>query len=73
MSGATFDVFYDPEVETRAWILEHLSEYDGLLLMGTKADKELIDAWNKAYDELVKDGTASELSKKWFGDDIIEK
>lgn len=40
----TFDVFYDPEVETREWILEHLSEYDGLLLMGTKADKELIDA-----------------------------
>ena len=38
-----------------------------------KGDKELIDAWNKAYDELVKDGTASELSKKWFGDDIIEK
>ncbi|MDQ2152642.1 NAD(P)-dependent oxidoreductase [Limosilactobacillus fermentum] len=40
----TFDVFYDPEIETREWILEHLSEYDGLLLMGTKADKELIDA-----------------------------
>jgi len=38
-----------------------------------KGDKELIDAWNKAYDQLVKDGTASELSKKWFGDDIIEK
>lgn len=38
-----------------------------------KGDKELIDAWNKAYDELVKDKTASELSKKWFGDDIIEK
>ena len=38
-----------------------------------KGDQELIDAWNKAYDELVKDGTASELSKKWFGDDIIEK
>ena len=40
----TFDVFYDPEIETREWILEHLAEYDGLLLMGTKADKELIDA-----------------------------
>lgn len=38
-----------------------------------KGDKELIDAWNKAYDELVKDGTASKLSEKWFGDDIIEK
>ena len=39
-----FDVFYDPEVETREWVLEHLKEYVGLLLMGTKADKELIDA-----------------------------
>lgn len=39
-----FDVFYEPEIETREWVLEHLSEYDGLLLMGTKADKELIDA-----------------------------
>lgn len=39
-----FDVFYDPAVETREWILEHLHEYEGLLLMGTKADKELIDA-----------------------------
>lgn len=39
-----FDVFYDPEVETREWVLEHLKEYDGLLLMGMKADKELIDA-----------------------------
>lgn len=38
-----------------------------------KGDKELVDAWNKAYDELVEDKTASELSKKWFGDDIIEK
>lgn len=41
---ATFDVTYEPEIETRAWILEHLKEYDGLLLMGTKADRELIDA-----------------------------
>ena len=39
-----FDVFYEPEIETREWILKHLHEYDGLLLMGTKADKELIDA-----------------------------
>lgn len=39
-----FDVFYNSEIETREWILEHLHEYDGLLLMGTKADKELIDA-----------------------------
>lgn len=39
-----FDVFYNPEIETREWILENLAQYDGLLLMSTKADKELIDA-----------------------------
>lgn len=39
-----FDVTYDPEKETREWILENLKSYDGLLLMGTKADRELIDA-----------------------------
>lgn len=38
-----------------------------------KDDKELVDAWNKAYDEVVSDGTASEISKKWFGEDIIVK
>jgi D-3-phosphoglycerate dehydrogenase len=39
-----FDVTYDPEKETRSWVLEHLSEYDGLLIMGMKGDRELIDA-----------------------------
>ncbi|KGH86099.1 NAD(P)-dependent oxidoreductase [Oenococcus oeni] len=29
---------------TREYVLEHLSEYDGILLMGLKGDKELIDA-----------------------------
>lgn len=38
-----------------------------------KGDKELIEAWNKAYDELVEDGTLSEISKKWFGEDIVLK
>lgn len=39
-----FDVTYDPKIETRQWVLEHLSEYEGLLLMGMKGDRELIDA-----------------------------
>jgi polar amino acid transport system substrate-binding protein len=38
-----------------------------------KGDKEFLDAFNKAYDEVVEDGTASEISKKWFGEDIIQK
>ena len=32
---------------TREWILAHLGEYDGLLLAGTRADRELIDAGAK--------------------------
>lgn len=40
-----FDVTYtDGEPFSREWILAHIHEYDGLLLMGTKGDKELIDA-----------------------------
>ena len=38
-----------------------------------KDDTELLDAFNKAYDEVVKDGTASKIAIKWFGEDIIEK
>lgn len=38
-----------------------------------KGDTDLLKAWNKAYDELVEDGTASKISNKWFGADIIEK
>ncbi|MGN1279470.1 MAG: NAD(P)-dependent oxidoreductase [Limosilactobacillus sp.] len=40
----TFEVFHEPKIETRQWILAHLGEYDGLLLAGTRADRELIDA-----------------------------
>ncbi|HAT55279.1 MAG TPA: dihydrofolate reductase [Lactobacillus sp.] len=39
-----FDVTYDPEKETREWILDNIKDFDGLLLMGTKGDRELIDA-----------------------------
>lgn len=38
-----------------------------------KDDKELVEALNKALDEVIADGTAAEISKKWFGEDIIQK
>ncbi|NVY95925.1 dihydrofolate reductase [Lactobacillus sp. DCY120] len=41
---AECEVFYQPEIETRAWVLKHLSEYDGLLLAGMSADPELLAA-----------------------------
>ena len=41
---ATFDVSTTLKLKLEHGFLNILSEYDGLLLMGTKADKELIDA-----------------------------
>lgn len=38
-----------------------------------KGDEKLLEAINKAYDEVVAEGKASEISKKWFGEDIVVK
>lgn len=38
------EVTYSKEVFSREYVLEHLSAYDGLLLMGQAANKELLDA-----------------------------
>ncbi|MEN8434814.1 amino acid ABC transporter substrate-binding protein [Clostridium septicum] len=38
-----------------------------------KGDSELVEAINNAFDEIIKDGTAQKISKKWFGEDIIVK
>ncbi|MFO7154984.1 MAG: transporter substrate-binding domain-containing protein, partial [Caldicoprobacter oshimai] len=36
-------------------------------------DKELLEALDKVLDEMKQDGTMAEISKKWFGEDIIKK
>lgn len=38
-----------------------------------KGESRLVDAVNQALDELIKDGTLSALSEKYFGSDVIEK
>ncbi|MBS5885084.1 MAG: amino acid ABC transporter substrate-binding protein [Clostridium sp.] len=38
-----------------------------------KDDKVLVEAFNKAFDELVNEGKAADISEKWFGEDIIAK
>lgn len=37
-----------------------------------KEDTALCDAINQAFDELKADGTAAEISEKWFGEDIVK-
>jgi len=36
-------------------------------------DKQLLDALNEVLDEMKEDGTMAEISKEWFGEDIILK
>lgn len=35
-----------------------------------KGDTKMVEAFNKAYDELKQDGTLKTISEKWFGEDI---
>lgn len=37
-----------------------------------KDNKVLLEAINKAIEEMVKDGTYKEISMKWFGKDLLE-
>lgn len=38
-----------------------------------KGNQELLDAINKALDEMKEDGTYLEISKKWFNKDMLSK
>ncbi|MED1914748.1 amino acid ABC transporter substrate-binding protein [Bacillus thuringiensis] len=35
-----------------------------------KGSTELVDAFNKALDDMTKDGTLAKISEKWFGADV---
>ncbi|MBH9787558.1 transporter substrate-binding domain-containing protein, partial [Clostridioides difficile] len=37
-----------------------------------KDNEVLLEAINKAIEEMVKDGTYKEISMKWFGKDLLE-
>ncbi|NRT77295.1 amino acid ABC transporter substrate-binding protein [Clostridium beijerinckii] len=38
-----------------------------------KGDTKFVEAFDKALDEVISDGTAADISKKWFEQDIILK
>ena len=38
-----------------------------------KGNEELLEKLQKALDEMNEDGTAAEISKKWFGEDKVLK
>lgn len=38
-----------------------------------KGDTKFVEAFDKALNEVIEDGTAGEISKKWFDEDIVIK
>ena len=38
-----------------------------------KGITDLVEKVQKAFDEMIADGTAAKISEKWFGKDIIAK
>ena len=47
---------------------------DDLYAIGfRKSDTELTQAVNDALNVLIEEGTAAEISKEWFGEDIVVK
>jgi L-cystine transport system substrate-binding protein len=41
-------------------------------LMFRKGNETLVDAVNKALDEMIADGTYQEISEKWFGENVLK-
>ena len=45
--------------------------YDEQGIAVNKDNKELLDKMNKAFEEIVADGTYDKISQKWFGTNIL--
>lgn len=41
-------------------------------LMFRKGSETLVEAVNKALNEMIEDGTYNEISEKWFGENVLE-
>lgn len=54
-------------------ILDDTLQAEKYAIAFKKGNTELKDKVQKALDDMIADGTAGEISKKWFGEDILYK
>lgn len=82
LSGGGLEAVVVDEVVGRYYISKHPGEYKvldenfGVEAFGVGlrlTDKAFLAELDKALDEMKADGTAAEISNKWFGEDIIKK
>ena len=41
-------------------------------LMFRKGNETLVEAVNKALNEIIEDGSYDKISNKWFGENVLE-
>ncbi|KUO76889.1 MAG: amino acid ABC transporter substrate-binding protein [Clostridia bacterium BRH_c25] len=56
--------------DTPVKIVDQMDTKDQIGIMFNKGNNELVDAVNKALDEMRADGTYLKISEKWFGEDV---
>ena len=59
------------EAYSNLTILDEVIASEEYAVAAAKSNTELRDQVNDALGECVADGTAAEISEKWFGSDII--
>ncbi|MBZ4665879.1 MAG: amino acid transporter substrate-binding protein [Mahella sp.] len=82
LSAGRLDAVVVDEILGRYYMTKKPDEYDILEdnfgeeqygIGVRKSDIAFLEQLNKVMDEMKADGTASEISKKWFGEDIVLK
>ncbi len=83
LENGRLDAIVCDEIVGRYYMSKHPDKLDALdVAIGPTSqfgiafrqdDKELRDEVQKAFDEMVKDGAATEISNQWFGSDLIKK
>lgn len=68
--GLSFLDFKKQRPDTPIKIVDQMDTKDEMGIMFNKGNKELVDAVNKALDDIKADGTYLKISEKWFGEDV---
>lgn len=68
--GLSFLDFKKQRPDAPIKIVDEMKTKDEMGFMFNKGNKELVDAVNKALEDMKADGTYLKISEKWFGEDV---
>ncbi|HWR62453.1 MAG TPA: amino acid ABC transporter substrate-binding protein [Clostridia bacterium] len=68
--GLSFLDFKKQRPEVPIKVVDEMDTKDEMGIMFNKGNQELVDAVNKALEDMKADGTYLEISEKWFGEDV---